>query len=193
MMEKLNLYKIKEMALKIKRAVYSTQQLSNLINKSKPITNVYASRLVEKGLAKKILRGKISFKDDEYVIASQLFEPSYISLSSALFFHGLVKQIPRYIQCVSPKNSRKYLEHGIIYHKIPSSLFFGYEKYEKSGSYIFVADPEKAIIDAIYLNAISKSTIDALWNKLNKSKLKKYLKRHMGRGKKKMKEILYDR
>ena len=133
-MEKLNLYKIKEMALRRKRAVYSVQQLANLIGKPKTIAKVYLSRLVEKGLAKRILRGKITFVDDDHVVASQLLEPCYISLMSALLFHELINQVPKQVECVSPRNSRRYPEHGVIYHKIPASLFFGYERYQKSNT-----------------------------------------------------------
>ena len=189
-MEKLNLYKIKEMALKSNRAVYSIQQLANLIKKPKTIAKVYLSRLVEKGLAKKILRGKISFVDDEYVIASQLLEPCYISLSSALLFHEIIQQVPRDIECVSSKNSRRYIKQGITYHKIPPSLFYGYEKYSKGNSYIFVANPEKAVVDGVYLNLIPTNIIDDILNKLDKSKLKRYVSRFKGRGKGKLKRML---
>jgi predicted transcriptional regulator of viral defense system len=190
MMEKLNLYRIREMALKSKRAVYSIQQLANLIKRPKSITNVYASRLVEKGLAKKILRGKISFIDDEFVIASQLLEPCYISLNSALLFHQLIQQVPKQIECVSPKNSRRYDDLGINYHKIPPSLFYGYERYQKGSSYIFVAAAEKAIIDGIYLNSISKNTIKEIIDELDEEKMKKFLSRFKGKGKKKMEKVL---
>lgn len=189
-MEKLNLYKIKEMALKSNRAVYSIQQLANLIKKPKKIAKVYLSRLVEKGLAKKILRGRISFVNDEYVIASQLLEPCYISLSSALLFHEMIQQVPRDIECVSPKNSRRYIEHGVVYHKIHPSLFYGYEKYSKSNSYIFVADPEKAVIDGVYLNLLPANILDDILNKLDKGKLKKYISRFKGRGKEKLRRVL---
>jgi predicted transcriptional regulator of viral defense system len=190
MMKKLSIYEIRDKALASKRAVYSVQQLANLIGKPKKIAKVYMSRLVKKGLARKIHRGKISFVDDTYVIASQLFEPSYISLVSALVFHGVIQQIPKNIECVSPKNSRKYIKEGIIYHKIPRSLYYGYERYKKSGSYIFVADPEKATIDGIYLNLLPKNIVKDILNEVDKEKLKHYLSRYKGRGKKKLEAIL---
>ena len=188
----LNLYQIKEMALKSRRAVYSVQQLANLIGKPKSIAKVYLSRLVKKGLAKRLLRGRITFVDDDYIIATQLLEPSYISLHSALLFHGLIQQVPKNTDCVTPKNSRNYRAHGINYHKIPSSFFYGYEKYQKAGSYIFVADPEKAIIDGIYLHLIPINMIRDILNKLNRDKLNKYILRFKGKGQKRLKAICYD-
>lgn len=192
-MKKLSLYEIKEMARKTGRAVYSIQQLANLINKPKKIANVYSVRLVRKSLARRLIRGKISFAEDEFIIASQLIEPSYISLFSALLFHQLIKQVPKNIQCVATTNSREYNLLGIKYHKIPPRLFYGYKKYKKDFSYILVADPEKAVIDAIYLDTIPKDLVEEIYNDLDKKKLEEYMKRFQGWGKKKITRWLSDK
>lgn len=185
-----NLYEIRDNALKSGRAVYSVQQFANLIQKPKAIAKVYLSRLVKKGLAKRLLRGKISFIEDDHVIASQLVEPSYISLLSALLFHGMVEQVPANLECVTPKNSIRYRHLGLVYHKIPASLLYGYKKYKKGMSYAFVADPEKAVIDGVYLNLMSKNTIAHIVNKIDKKRLMNYLNRFHARGKKKLEAYL---
>lgn len=185
-MKKSNIYEIRETARKMGRAIYSIQQLANIIKKPKKAANVYAMRLVRKGLAKKVMQGRLSFTDDEYIIASQLIEPSYISLFSALLFHQLIKQVPQHVHCVTTTNSRNYENLGIIYHKIPRALFYGYKKYKKDFSYIMVADPEKAVIDAIYLNLISKDTTDEIKSNLDKKVIESYIKRFSGKGKKRI-------
>jgi predicted transcriptional regulator of viral defense system len=114
-MKTLSLYKIKEMALNSKRAVYNTSQLSSLIGKDFNTASVYLTRLWRNGLAKHLLRGKISFVENDFVIASQLIEPSYISLSSALLFHNVRQQVPRRIQSVTPVNSITYDNLGLEY------------------------------------------------------------------------------
>lgn len=182
----MNLYEIKEMAIKSKKAVYTIQQLANLISKPKSIAKVYASRLVKKGLAIRLVRGRISFSKDDYVIASQFVEPSYISTVSALSFHQLITQVPTHVECVNTKNSRKYEKLGIIYRKIPGSMFFGYKKYQKDNSYILVAEPEKAVIDAIYLNIITKDLVREIMPNLNVEKLIEYTKKIKCHGKKKL-------
>ncbi len=186
MIKQLNLYKIREKAQYSGREVYSIQQLANLAERPKTIAKVYASRLVKKGLAKRLLRGKIAFTDDDYIIATQLIEPSYISLSSALLFHGLIQQVPVEVECVSTRNSFRFPKLGITYHKIPPSLFFGYEKHRKGNSYIFVAESEKALIDAVYLGKLNKTSAQVLLKKVDKRKVIQYLKRFKGRGKKKL-------
>ncbi len=109
----MNIYQIRELALKSGRAVYTAQQLANLINKPKSIATVYLQRLVRKGLAKKILRGRITFSEDDAVIAAQLIEPSYISFYSALAFHNLVKQVPRNTECATTKKKLQENEEKI--------------------------------------------------------------------------------
>ncbi|MGC8686960.1 MAG: hypothetical protein ACP5SF_05345 [Thermoplasmata archaeon] len=88
-MKELSLYKICDMALNSGLSVYNVQEISNLINKNKNIARVYMNRLVKNGLATKLTNGKISFINDDFIIASQLISPSYISLNSALLYHNI--------------------------------------------------------------------------------------------------------
>jgi predicted transcriptional regulator of viral defense system len=182
----MELYKIRESALKSRRAVYTAQQLASLIGKPRAVAAVYLSRMVTKGLARRILRGYISLVDDDYVIASQFMEPSYISATSALNFHGLMQQVPARIECISTRNSRNYKNLGIRYHRMPPALFFGYERHAKGDSYMLMADAEKALIDAVYLNLISVDGARELLDKVDRKKINAYLDRFSGRGKKKL-------
>ncbi len=189
-MKELALYQIRDAALGSGRAVFSMQQLSNLIGKPKAVCTVYASRLVEKGLAVRLLKGKISFEKDEFIIATQLVEPSYVSLGSALLFHGLTSQVQKDIECITTKNSLRFRKLGIIYHKIPPQLFFGFKKHAKGKSYTIVAEPEKAVLDGLYLNLFSEKDLTELSQKLDLQKLKEFLKKFNGRGKKKLERMI---
>ena len=110
-MKKLSLYRIKELGLGSGRAVFSVQQFSNLIGKPRAIATVYMARLVDNKMAERLLRGKISFVEDDFVIATQMVEPSYISLDSALLFSGIKKQITSSVECVTTKNSIFYISY----------------------------------------------------------------------------------
>lgn len=186
----MQLYQIRDLAIASGRAVYSVQQLSNLIGKPRATSTVYLSRLVKKGLATRVMKGTISFVDDQFVIATQLVEPSYISLGSALLFHGLVQQVPNSIECVTSKNSLRYENINTVYHKIPRNLFFGYKRHSKAGSYVFVAEPEKAIIDGIYLNLYGKKDMDELLPRVNRIRLLELSARFNGRGVKKIRAMI---
>ena len=166
------------------------QQLSNLIGKSRAVSTVYLSRLVKKGLATKVMKGKVSFVDDPFVIATQLIEPSYISLDSALLFHEITQQVPKTIECVTSKNTLRYDNVGVMYHKIPKKLFFGYKRHGKASSYVFVAEPEKAVIDGIYLNLYGKKELKELMPRLDRSRLLALAKEFDGRGSKKIRLMI---
>lgn len=184
------IYEIRDLALKSGRAVYDAQQLSNLTGTSKEIAAVYLSRLVDKGLAKRVLRGKITFVDNDFVIASQLIEPSYISLDSALLFHNIITQVPRNVQSVTTINSMRFEDIGLEYHKIPGDLFFGFKRESIGGSYAFVASPEKSLIDGYYLNLYSIEELFEFSRELDYSDIWKSLNRFEGKGSKKLKEMV---
>ncbi|MCL4323326.1 MAG: hypothetical protein M1498_02625 [Candidatus Thermoplasmatota archaeon] len=189
-MRELPLYKIRDLAFESGRSVYNIQQLANLVGRSKEITTVYFNRLVERKMAARLLRGKISFSDNDFIIATQLVEPSYISLDSALLFHEITNQVPAQIQCATPVNSIQFLEHGIVYHKIHPKLFFGYQRYRIEKSYIFVADPEKALIDGYYFNMYTIDDLLSMSENMDFTEVRKQIANYDGRGGKKLKEAL---
>jgi predicted transcriptional regulator of viral defense system len=189
-MKKLSLYQIRDAALDSGRTVFSIQQLSNLISKPRTIVTVYSARLVNRGLASRVLKGRISFEKDDLVIATQLIEPSYVSLDSALLFHGIVTQITKNTECVTTRNSINYKGLGIRYHKIPKKLFFGYKRYSRGKSYTFVAEPAKALVDGLYLNIYSKKELAEYMDKLDRLRLKILIKQFNGRGSKKIRKVI---
>lgn len=186
----MQLYQIRDCAIASGRAVYSIQQLSNLIGRSRAVSTVYSSRLVKKGLAIRVMKGTISFVDDPFVIATQLVEPSYVSLNSALLFHEVIQQVPKAIECATTKNSLKYNNIKAVYHKIPKGLFYGYKRHGKANSYVFVAEPEKAILDGIYLNLYGKDDFDELTSKVSHTRLLELASRFDGRGSKKIRSMI---
>jgi len=188
--KELSLYKIRDLAIASGRGVFTAQQLANLIGKSKAVATVYMARLVSKGLATRLLKGRIAFTEDDFAIATQLVEPSYISLDSALMLNGLAMQVTKRVQCVTSKNSKVFDSLGIEYHKIPGRLFFGYEKQNRGNSYAFVATPEKALIDGLYLGIYNKERAAELAAHLNLNKAVEMLNNFKGKGSVKLKKVI---
>ena len=189
-MNRQSIYGIRETARSSGRSVFNAQELANLIGSRKDHATVYMSRLVARHLATKLIRGKISFSDNDLVIATQLYEPSYVSLDSALLFHGLRKQIPRNVQCVYTGNSLVLHRYGIEYHKITSALFFGFSRYALGESYALVADPEKALMDGFYLGFYTFDDLVEFSGSLRFDTLTRQMNRFNGRGSRKVKEAL---
>ncbi len=113
-------------------------------------------RLSKAGLFVYLARGKWACKTslDPLLIPEYLTAPapSYISFQSALYYHGMISQIPGIIYAASLARSRQYktiLAHISIHHIHPS-FFFGFEVDIRSG--VKMATPEKALLDTLYLS-----------------------------------------
>lgn len=123
------------------------------------INNAHASKLLARlaasGHLTKLGRGRWGFKDlidplslPEYLTAPF---PSYVSLQSALYRHGMISQIPSVLYAVSPARTRTYRTAlgTVSVHHIDPSFFFGFRAAGKGNAKI--ATPEKALIDFLYL------------------------------------------
>lgn len=138
---------------------------------------VYTNRMLEKGMLKRIEKGKYSIGDDPFIIASQLIFPSYISFLPALYMHGLTEQTVSRILVASPKRKKPINVFGnnVVFVHLPPSMMFGYGKVKKENSIIMLADPEKAVVDILYKPEFGPiSYIADLIKQLDAKKLENY-------------------
>jgi predicted transcriptional regulator of viral defense system len=79
---------------------------------------------------------------------------SYISLESALVERGIITQSPSILTCVTPGYPQSFRGKSvsIVYRKISSELYWGYEEKATRYNKYLIAEPEKALLDWIYLN-----------------------------------------
>lgn len=113
------------------------------------------SRLADSGLAQRIRHGLWTLDGDldplrlpEYLTAPL---PSYVSLQSALFLHGMISQIPQiiYVASLAPTRRVKTRLGTFSIHRIAPRFFGGYARIAPSGAWL--ATPEKALLDTLYL------------------------------------------
>lgn len=120
-------------------------------------------RFVKKGLLTKIKRGIYCFDAksvDELELADRLYEPSYISLETALNYYGIMPDIPQGITSVNLTTTKKIINKfgSFYYTKIKPSLFFGFISVESAtGSFFQIAKKEKALLDFFYIRRIKKT------------------------------------
>jgi len=119
------------------------------------------SRWVKSGKLIQLRRGLYTFAEPHrkmpphpFLVANRLKRASYISLQSALEHHGL---IPEYVPSITsvttgrPEALSTPLGNFIFKH-IKKELFFGYQLVDLgSGQSAFIACPEKALLDLLYL------------------------------------------
>ncbi|MGB3547129.1 MAG: hypothetical protein WBA17_09150 [Saprospiraceae bacterium] len=91
------------------------------------------------------LRGDL----DRFVIAEELYSPSYISLHSALRYYNFIPETVYQVISVTADKSVdfNYRNANYKYHHINSEAFFGYTSIEWRGGSYHMASPEKALLD----------------------------------------------
>jgi len=130
-----------------------------------------------------------------FEIANLLQVPSYISFTTALSYYGLTTQIQQnYFESAALKRThmREIFEKVFNYSKIKKELYFGFERYNN----FFIALPEKAILDSLYLQFLGKYKLDLsaiAMDRINIVKLEKFAKSYTRFFKKYLKKILLDR
>lgn len=112
-----------------------------------------------KGYIKEVRRGYYIFsnlklnEDSLYTIANQLYNPSYVSLETALRRYNLIPETVYAITSISTKKTAKFNQLiDFRYRSIKPSLFFGYILDGSSDHKYKIAEPEKALLDYLYLH-----------------------------------------
>jgi hypothetical protein len=87
---------------------------------------------------------------------------AYLSLETVLRDSGVSTQSPTVLTCVTPGRPGEFRAESvsIIFRRLSKNLFWGFqEKRTRYGKYN-LADPEKALLDWVYLHRQEGSTID---------------------------------
>jgi predicted transcriptional regulator of viral defense system len=136
----------------------------------------------KKEYIQKIKRGYYCFKDHSkqesflFFTANKIYSPSYISLESALSYYGFIPESAFLITSITSLNTASYNTPvgNYSYKNILPQLFFGYRLIEENGIRIRIAEPEKLLLDYLYLNKLNnEEDIRAL--RLNKEQINNIL------------------
>ena len=87
-------------------------------------------------------------------VANLLVPGSYVSCESALSFYHIIPEYTPQTISITAGRSCKYMlpEGGFTFHHIKPTLHFGYVKHKVNDQEtVFIAEPEKALLDLIYL------------------------------------------
>ena len=114
----------------------------------------------EKGYIKKVINRWYTFADipvEEHLLywtANRIYQPSYISLETALSYYGLIPEAVYTTTSVSTLKTTSFDTHlgAFAYRHVKPAFFFGYRIIEWQGFPIKMAEPEKVILDYLYLN-----------------------------------------
>ena len=165
----------------LNRGFFTVSDMEKIIGLSRKSLRVKLTRMVAKKVLTRIKRGvyQLTLSEiDVKKIANQLYYPSYLSFETALSLYGILSQIPFTQTFATVKKSKKMTlwNTEVEFTKLKEELFFGY-KLEQN---IYIAEPEKALLDELYLVSRGKRGINIEeldLRDINKDKLLEYAKR----------------
>ena len=156
-----------------KTPTFNNKRVRELMGKDSRYTWLVVHRLKKEGLIREIERDKYTVHDDPLLVASSLTWPSYISCWAALRHHDLTEQLPTAIHVVTTRSrKRREVAFGgarIVFIRTKPRCFFGFEKIQRDGLDVFVAEPEKALIDSALFRHVSFSELADMTRKNFKS------------------------
>lgn len=150
----------------LKQPVFQTSDAVACLGMKKAYVSRILARLAESDHIVRLKRGVWAFPQGlnplslpEYLTGPF---PSYVSLQSAMYYHGIVSQVPTVIYAVSLARTRRFETPlgTVSIHHIDPPFFFGFECTEREG--IRMATAEKALLDFLYLSPARSGLFRAL-------------------------------
>lgn len=160
-MSKLNWRNFEEKAVEKGLKVFSPREVSLFFDVDPRAARGFLGYNTKRGFIIKLKGGVYVIKKNlpsDFLIANKLYEPSYISLSTALSFYHLIPETVYSVTSATPKPTREFGALGRIfsYNRIKKEAFTGYEPREISGETVLVATPEKAVADFLYFVSLGR-------------------------------------
>lgn len=165
MVKKLNPISVQEILAERGLIIFTPQEFCTLFEVSAGAARKFIHSYAAKGLFIKLRNGLYSLKKNQpspYVIANKLYQPSYISLETALSFHQLIPEAVYSLTSVTTKATREFeaLNQLFSYTRFKKSAFRGYQLVTRGEDRFLIAEPEKAVADYLYLVALGHKTLN---------------------------------
>jgi predicted transcriptional regulator of viral defense system len=144
----------------ISKSFFTVSDLEKITGIDRKSLYVALNRWVSKGVLERAGRN-IYVVADEPVrpeeIAAQVYFPCYLSFESVLSRTGVLNLVPYSLTFATTRKTKSIdlFDRRVDYRHLKQELFFGFAK--ENGLYI--AEPEKALLDLIYLAAFGKATV----------------------------------
>ncbi len=166
-----------------KYPIFDLIKAARNLKTSEKYLRLFLHRLKRKKVLLSIEKNKYTLCKDPLVVASHVAWPSYISGWAALRHHNLTEQLPNTIEIVTSQKRRKrelsFLGMSFKFITTKPALMFGFAKCIRDEKELYIAEPEKALLDAALFKSISFSEIRDIvlshFPRLQKEKLVAYL------------------
>jgi len=143
---------------KLGRPIFTTREVAAVRGASLTATSQSLKRMEGEGLVVRAARGVWCDPEDPRFSPFALVpflsgaHRAYVSFLSALHLHGIVEQVPQVIYAATTGNTaRRRTPIGVYsFHRIDPDFFGGFHWY-RGGAEFLIAEPEKALIDSLYV------------------------------------------
>jgi len=164
----------------IKNLYFGYEDIARILDISQNSAKITAHRYVKQGMLIRVKRNIYILKErwtsfdreQKFILANIFQTPSYISLMTALDYYEITTQIQRdFIESVVIKRTiRKEIDHTVLnFTKINADVYWGFLKQQG----FFIAEPEKAFLDGVYLMSFGRYELDIPSIDFNKLDLEK--------------------
>lgn len=156
--------------LNLRKPYFTLGDLEKILGQQRPSLYVTLNRLVNYGVLTRLRRGVYQAAMQAPAlprIANALVYPSYLSFESALARFGILSQTPFVLTFATSKRSQRLTlgDTTVEFHQLKAELFFGYTTADD----LYVAEPEKALLDQCYL--ASRGLASLFWDELDLSRI----------------------
>ena len=151
----------------LKTPMWSSAMAAGALGVRAPSAKIACHRYAKKGLVVRLKRDLYATRqawdhfreEDFFMAANRLQVPSYVSFTTALSYYQITTQVQKsFIESVGTVRSWSQEVEGVQfrYTKLPAGLYRGFVKKEN----FFIALPEKAFLDTLYLTALGRYRFD---------------------------------
>ena len=165
----------------IEKLYFGHEDIARALGITLQSAKVTVNRYIKKGLLIRVKRNIYILREkwinldleQKFLLANIIQVPSYISLMSALDYYEITTQVQRdFFESIAVKRTKGVeIEQSFYnYTKINPDLFFGFSRIRG----FFIAEPEKAFMDAVYLMSFGRYSFDKPsidFSKLNPEKI----------------------
>ena len=177
-MKKLNLLKLKQKFQEEGIKTFGAKELCWFFEVKPRAAQVFLHRNTKKDFLTRVRRDLYFFTDNPphpFFLANQAYQPSYISLETALSNYHLIPETVYPITSVTSKPTQD-LENfrlHLSYSRIKTVAFTGYSAHDIENETVLIAQPAKAVADYLYFVSLGKKEFNERleWQQVDRQKL----------------------
>ncbi|MBN1493503.1 MAG: hypothetical protein JW938_05090 [Candidatus Omnitrophica bacterium] len=141
--------------------VIETRTVIHMTGESAQTVRNQFHRWSKQGLLEKLRNGYYLLNESErkrapepFFIANRLYEPSYVSMETALSMYGFIPEYVAAVTSIATRKTKMFTNSlgTFRYQQVQPGAFRGFREVPLNGMKVWMAEPEKAIVDFLYFH-----------------------------------------